>query len=187
MAHLPDTPYTRRRRTGQCCRSDRRRAPNIRHRACGRTCVRTVAQGDGMARGGGGAARQRQLRSTLGAHSCTGMASFGSVAAHRHRGHICDLRPRRRRSPTVRTNVSGSQIRGRFVISVTTAPRRPGRAVFGATSDRDDIRGSTRGSQIRDGWFTSVTSASALLSRKFGVVHICDLRVGAPLPKVRRT
>ena len=116
------------------------------------------------------------------------MASFGSVAAHRHRGHICDLHPRRRRGPrTVRANVSGSQIRGRFVISVTTAPRRPGRAVFGATSDRDDIRGSTRGSQIRGGRFTSVTSASALLSRKFGVVHICDLRVGAPLPKVRRT
>ena len=91
MAHLPDTPYTRRRRTGQCCRSDRRRAPNIRHRACGSTCVRTSAQGDGMARGGGGAARQRQLRSTLGADSCTGMASFGSAAAHRHRGHICAL------------------------------------------------------------------------------------------------
>ena len=88
---------------------------------------------------------------------------------------------------TVRANVSGSQIRGRFVLSVTTAPRRPGRAVFGATSDRDDIRGSTRGSQIRGGRFTSVTSASALLSRKFGVVHICDLRVGGPLPKVRRT
>ena len=69
---------------------------------------------------------------------------------------------------TVRANVSGSQIRGRFVLSVTTAPRRPGRAVFGATSDRDDIRGSTRGSQIRGGRFTSVTSASALLSRKFG-------------------
>ena len=96
----------------------------------------------------------------------------------------------------------GSHIRGRFVISVTTVPRGPGRYVFGATSSRGDIpdcaeprrwrgrpggsrklfniacdcriRGSTRRSQIRDGWFSSVTSASAPLSCKFGARHSTD-------------
>ena len=98
--------------------------------------------------------------------------------------------------------MSGSQIRGRFVISVTTVPRGPGRFVFGATSSRGDIpncaeprrwrgrpggsrklfniacdcriRGSTRRSRIRDGWFSSVTSASAPLSCKFGARHSTD-------------
>ena len=128
-------------------------------------------------------------------------------------GHICDLRDGGALLE-VRTNMSGSQIRNRFVISVTTVPRGPGRYVFGATSSRGDIpdcaeprrwrgrpggsrklfniacdcriRGSTRRSQIRDGWFSSVTSASAPLSCKFGeldwvtdsapIRDICDPR-----------
>ena len=49
--------------------------------------------------------------------------------------HICDLRDGGALRD-VRANVSGSQIRGRFVISVTTAPRGPGRFVLGSTSHR---------------------------------------------------
>ena len=50
-------------------------------------------------------------------------------------GHICDLHDGGALRE-VRTDVSGSQIRGRLVISVTTAPRGPGRFVLGATSNR---------------------------------------------------
>ena len=66
---------------------------------------------------------------------CREIKKYEEVTDPRQAGHICDPRDGGALRE-VRTDVSGSQIRGRLVISVTTAPRGPGRFVLGATSNR---------------------------------------------------